>query len=474
MYAKSLLKDVDVDQLAEAVLTILEKVGALYQSKEILTAIENVGARVDYSRQVATFPREMVNGFLVALRKETPAASGQDDGHRKFSAPGPGGLFHNLSQYYYDAEKMERRIGNQDDYIRMIKLGDVVHPKQGVGHCLLLSDCPAPIEPLMVTLLQYEYAHRARGAYVQDVRQVDYLMEMEEVCGIPDFHWLANIGFSSPLRLGKDIADRWVYAMKLGRPISLYVMTACGAGTPVTGAGCVALASAELLANCIAGRALNPKGRIGCGVWISTMDMRTGETSYMAFDAMIRNFTVREFMQRWAGIPVSTGGGEYTPAKTPGLFAAMEKAYSAMIVAAFTGSHAGVGIGHLDGGLVISPEQFLLDREMANALRHLNPIEITPETISLDAIQEVGHAEKTNYMETDNTLQHYRSALWIPELLERLGWTGLKTEERVLGRARQKVNDLVASYKKPDVDEEKLAKMRQIVARARKELCKES
>jgi trimethylamine:corrinoid methyltransferase-like protein len=189
---------------------------------------------------------------------------------------------------------------------------------------------------------------------------------------------------------------------------------------------------------------------------------------------MIRNFTVREFMQRWASIPVSTGGGEYTPAKTPGLFAAMEKAYSAMIVAAFTGSHAGVGIGHLDGGLVISPEQLLLDREMASALRHLNPIEITPETISLDAIQEVGHAEKTNYMECDNTLRHYRSALWIPELLERLGWTGLKTEEQVLGRARQKVADLVASYKRPDVDEGKLEKMRQIVARARKKLCEET
>ena len=473
MFGRSVLKDGDVEQLAEAVLTILEKVGALYQNKEVLKALEGLGAQVDYSREVATFPRRMVDEFLVTIRKEASSAQTLDDGHRKFTAPGPGGLFHNLSQYYYDAEKMERRIGNTKDYIRMIKLGDMVHPKSGVGHCLLLSDVPAPIEPLMVTLLQYEYAHKARGAYVQDVRQIDYLIEMGDVCGIPDLAWLANIGFSSPLRLGKDIADRWVHAMKLGRPISLYVMTVCGAGTPVTAAGCVALASAELLANCMAGRALNPRGRIGCGVWIATMDMKTGEASYLAFDAMIRNFAVREFLRRWAGIPVSTGGGEYTPAKTPGLFAALEKAYSAMTVAAFTGSHPGVGIGHLDGGLVISPEQLLLDREMAQALGHLNPIEVSPETISLDAILDVGHAAKTNYMESENTLRHFRSALWLPQLLERVGWSGLDTEERVLKRAQQKVSELVAAYKKPDVDTEKLAKMRQIVAKARKKLCEE-
>ena len=471
MFGRSVLKDGDVEQLAEAVLTILEKVGGLYQNTDILKALEDVGARVDHARGVATFPRRMVEDFLVGIRKETSGAQGTDDGHRKFTAPGPGGLFHNLSQHYYDAAKMERRIGNREDYIRMIKLGDMVHPKSGVGHCLLLSDVPAPIEPLEVTALQYEYAHRARGAYVQDVRQVPYLEEMGEVCGISDLAWLANVGFSSPLRFGKDVADRFVCALRRGRPISLYVMTVCGAGTPVTAAGCVALASAELLANCMAGRALNPKGRISCGVWIATMDMRTGEASYLAFDAMIRNFAVREFMRRWTGIPVSTGGGEYTPAKTPGLFAALEKAYSAMTVAAFTGSHPGVGIGHLDGGLVISPEQLLLDREMARALGHLNPIEITPESISLDAILEVDHAAKTNYMESENTLRHFRSALWLPELLERVGWSGAETEERVLERARQRVNDLVASYKKPEVDTDRLAKMRKIVERARRELC---
>ncbi|MBM4083080.1 MAG: hypothetical protein FJ278_25450, partial [Planctomycetes bacterium] len=265
MFQRSLLKDADVEPLGEAALTILEKVGALYQNDEILKALDAAGARVDYQRQVATFPRKMVSEFLEAVRKEAPKTP--DDGHRKFSPPGEGGLFHNLSQYFYDAEKRERRIGNKRDYIELLKLGDVLHPERGVGHCILLSDVPAVVEPLEATLLQFEYAHKPRGAYVQDVRQVPYLMEMEAISGVQGLHWLANCGFSSPLRFGKDIADRFVYGIKHGRPANIYVMTVSGAGMPVSVAGCMALCGAEFVANWIAGRALNPKCPISAGAW---------------------------------------------------------------------------------------------------------------------------------------------------------------------------------------------------------------
>ena len=469
MFERSLLTDGDVEQLGQAATTVLEKVGALYQNQHILEALDANGAKVDYARQVATFPKEMTREFLDAIRKETPPAD--DSGHRRFSAPGMGGMFHQLSQYFYDYETRERRLGNKADYIQMIKLGDVLYRESGVGQCMLLSDVPAPVEPLESTLLQFEYAHRPRGAYVQDVRQIDYLHEMEDISGVQDLVWLANVGFSSPLRLGKDIADRFVYAIKKGRPASLYVMTVSGAGTPVTVAGTIAACAAEFLANWMAARALNPDCGLGAGAWIATMDMRTGEASYSACDAMIRNFSVREFMRRWTGVHIGAGGAVYNAAKVPGLYSALEKAHCAMTVAAFTGSHTGVVSGHLDGGLTISPVQLVLDIEMAKALAHLGrPIEVNEETIGLDTMLAVGHAEDTNYMESEHTLRHFRSSLWLPEIMERPGWAGAETEERVLDKAQQRVNELIAAYEKPQVDEDMLAKLRAVVAKARKHL----
>ena len=470
VFEASLLQDADVEPLGDAVLTVLEEVGALYQNDDILDALREAGARVNAVQQVARFPREMTADFLAGLRAESAGKQESDDGHRAFRAPGLGWFFHQLSPYVYDAEKHERRLGNRKDYIELIKLCDVLHPERGVGHCLLLSDVPAFYEPLEVTLLQFEYASKPTGAYVQDVGQIDLLNEMAEISGVEDLTWLANVGFSSPLRLGKDIADRFVAKIRRDNTANLYVMTVSGAGLPVTVAGSTTVGAAEFMANWMAARALNPNVRLSGGSWIATIDMRaSSEHSYSAPDAMMRNFALGEFMRRWTGISIGAGGGEYCPAKVPGAYAAMEKAHAAMAVAAFTGSHPGSGSGHLDGGLAISPVQLLLDREMADSLKHLEgPIDAGEEAIGLDGILEVGHASQGNYMGTDHTYRHFRSSLWLPELLERGGWVGAETEEQVVSRAQAKVNDLVASYRKPEVDEDLLARLRQVVERARR------
>ena len=130
-----------------------------------------------------------------------------------------------------------------------------------------------------------------------------------------------------------------------------------------------------------------------------------------------------------------------------------------------------MGSGHLDGGLTICGVQLLLDREMAEALRHLDgPLDASDEAIGLETILEVGHASGGGYMASEHTLRHFRSALWLPELLERLGWAGPQTEERVLDRARAKRDELLAAYEKPALDHDRLARLRQVVERARKEL----
>jgi len=469
MFIRSLLHDRDVEPIGDAVLALLDKVGALYQNDEILTALAAAGARVDHQRQTATFPKEMTREFLDSIRQDAPTDA--ERGHHTFAAPGHGGLGHLLSQYYYDTAKRERRIGNQTDYIRMLKFGDALYRDSGVGQCLLLADVPAPVEPLESTLIQFRHVHRPRGAYVQDLRQVDYLIELEEISGVSDLVWLANVGFSSPLRLGKDIADRFVYGLKHGRPANLYVMTAGGAGTPVTVAGTIVNCAAEFVANWMAGRAIQPDCDLTAGVLMSTMDMHSGETSYSAVDAMVRNFATREFVRRWTGITIGVCGPSYNAAKAPGLYATLEKAYVAMTAAAFTGSHPGVVSGHLDGGLAICPEQFVLDIELAETLEHLaGAVEVTDETIGLGAMLEVGHAETTNFLECEHTARHFRSALWLPKLLERTGWTGPECEDRVLQRACEKVDQLVAAYQPPEVDEDKLTKMRAVVDRALKAL----
>ena len=59
------------------------------------------------------------------------------------------------------------------------------------------------------------------------------------------------------------------------------------------------------------------------------------------------------------------GGGEYSDAREPGLYAALEKAYKAMTIAAFTGFHPPIGQGMLETGKTLSPAQLLIERDLS-------------------------------------------------------------------------------------------------------------
>ena len=98
------------------------------------------------------------------------------------------------------------------------------------------------------------------------------------------------------------------------------------------------------------------------------------------------------------------------------------------------------------------------------------PIEVSPETIRMDDILDIGFGLDKSYFSTDYTLLNFKEHLWCPELLDRSGWEGVKTDEAVLQKLQERVKSLIASYRKPEVDPDKLAKMRKVVDRAKKEL----
>jgi len=71
VFQRYIFKDTDIEILGKKILKVLEKVGVLCQNKEILKALENKGAKVDYLQETATFPPDMVEEFVKIFRKES-------------------------------------------------------------------------------------------------------------------------------------------------------------------------------------------------------------------------------------------------------------------------------------------------------------------------------------------------------------------------------------------------------------------
>lgn len=468
MFARHLLSDAAVEAIGQSVLTILERVGVLCQNEEMLRALDRFGARVDMRCEQVRFPQRLVKDFVQGLQAE---AGSHPVAEAAFTPPPPPTLGTQVAQFYYDDERGEALPGSRELFIRLIKLGDALHPEAGVGHCLLLREVPPLLEPLEAGLVLAEYSWRPGPPFAWDVRQVDYLLEMGEIIGRPNWFTMGAICFAHPLRFDRDVANRFVRMAKLGLPIGLTGMQVAGATTPVTVAGFVAVSAAEFLATWIAGRALNPNAPLGGIIWPGTVDMKSGTVSYSAPDALLRGFATSEFLRRWCGLSIRVGGGEYSAAKVPGLYTALEKAYKAMTIAAFTGYHPPVGEGMLDCGRIISPVQLLLDREFNEALRSLaGPVLATADEIGLEEILAIGFGLQRSHLDTEHTLRHFRRSLWLPQLIERSGWAGFADEQAALERARARVHALVEAYRKPNVDADKLARMRAVVEKARAQL----
>ena len=138
-----MLRDQDVDVLRRGVLRVLERVGFHVDNRELLQALEAGGADVDFQQHRARFPKAMTEEFVDAVRAEDKrqwaakiAGMGEDtktvysgwvpyEQAQELTAPYPPHLFHQLATFYYDDERREKRKGNREDYIHLIKFGDM-------------------------------------------------------------------------------------------------------------------------------------------------------------------------------------------------------------------------------------------------------------------------------------------------------------------------------------------------------------
>lgn len=462
-----LLDGVDLAPLEQAVYGVLENVGILCQNRELMTALDAAGARVDYDAERVRFPARRVQEFVDGIRRV-----GAADAERSpaFTPPSPPGFGTQVAQVYYDYAAGARRGGNRQDLITCLKIGEALHGEHGVGHCLCLTEVPSRLESLESALLMAEYCHQPQPPFAWYVEQVDYLLEMGEIMGWKNWFTYGATCFAHPLRFDRDVADKFVRRVREGGTAGITAMPVAGMTTPVTVEGFTAVAAAEIVATWMAGRALNPTCPLGGSMWSATLDMRSGETSYSAPDALYYGFVCCEFIRRWTGYSLPVGGGDYCAAKEPGMYAAMEKAWKAMTIAAFQGWHPSVGEGMLECGRTLCPVQMVIERDLAGGHQHLGGKPATSaERINLAGAIEVDLGFVQNHLASEHTLGHFRE-LWSPGFIDRRGWTGAAGDRALLDKAQGQINELLAAYRKPTGREQPLARMRAVVERARRHL----
>jgi len=472
-----LFTESEIDQLAEATLSVLETAGAMYQSDVILDALEKAGARVDRASQRARLPRPLMEEVVNEQRRRQQGESRPGRARRLRSEPDLPGIELHIAQFWFDHERGQRVAGNRRDLIRLTQFGDALDSTKTVAQVLLMQEEPPEVEPLEGLLVLMENSSRPGITYPHFAGQFPYFEEIGEIWqGDPLAYLVGGIFLVSPLRMDRRACECLVERARRGMHCGTSTEPVSGVSAPVTRAGTIVVGAAEILAGWAAVHALNPELTMSGNIESGVVDMPTGNVHFGAPEPLLQDLgCVELFRRRFGGHCGVAGSGNYTSGKFPGHQAAFERLFDSLTVQAYTGYRSAVGSGLLDSGKMFSPLQLLIEREMESLIHRFEQgVVVNADEIALEAIAAVGSGVERSYLETEHTLTHYRRSLWFGKLLDRGVWREDRDEAHpdagLLERAQAQFNEVMASYRPPEVDRDKLARVKGVVARARREL----
>ena len=273
----------------------------------------------------------------------------------------------------------------------------------------------------------------------------------------------------SPLQFGEETAQKLTYMAEKRLPVVLNSGPMMGASGPQTHAGVLALANAEVLAGIVIAQLKNQGTPIIYALGVHPLDMRTSVLPYGAPELSLNTAATAD-MARFYELPV-WGYAGCSDAKTVDQQAAME-ATSSIIMSLLSGNHLVHDVGYLESGLVSSFEMLVLSDIAIEMGRHLlKPIEITPETLALDLIKQVG--PKGNFLNEPHTLEHFRE-VWYHKLIDRQrrdAW--VETGELSLGdRVNQRVKEILDTHTPELLPEEMQRRLADRLSQAEEEAIK--
>jgi trimethylamine--corrinoid protein Co-methyltransferase len=219
---------------------------------------------------------------------------------------------------------------------------------------------------------------------------------------------------SPPLRHSQTATAKLLYAAEKCLPVVHSSSPIMGATGPVTLAGGVALANAEVLSGLVMHQLKHPGAPFIYGAGIHHMDMRTTISVHNAPEFQLTCLAVAE-MGRFYGLPTWGYAGNSDSCAMDEQAAA--DATFSVLVALLAGHNLAHDVGYVESGLTTSPEMIVFTAEVISMMRRfMEGIPLDTESLALEAIETVGPGG--NFLTDKHTLKHFRE-MWQPTLFNR-------------------------------------------------------
>jgi trimethylamine--corrinoid protein Co-methyltransferase len=279
----------------------------------------------------------------------------------------------------------------------------------------------------------------------------------------------SNVNVNSPLRYDEPMLGALTVYVRHGQPVIITPFIMAGAMSPITLAAALAQQNAEALAGVALTQLINPGAPVIYGGFTTNIDMQTGSPAFGSPEGSLALFSGAQLARRY-GLPYRGSGG-LNNSKVADAQAAYETQMSLWPTVL---AHANLilhSAGWLEAGLVCSLEKFILDVEGLGMMhRFLAGVEVTDETLALEAIAEVGPGG--HHFGTAHTLARYRSEFYLPLVSDRQNHEAWQENGSLdaAQRASRVAQGLLESYERPLLDTAVDEALRDYMARRKNEM----
>src|SRR5512141_966730 len=458
----TLLSDDLIARILEEAYELLRCPGVKVQNPEARDLLAAADAKIYPDNQVIGIPAALVQKALESVPREfylydydgNPAIHyGGDSVHFD---PGSSGIA------MLNPDTLEHETTDTSHLIRLIQVAEQLPHYDAQSTAVICHDVPKDIQDSYRLYLALLYSKKpiVTGAFSNKTVQemIDMLVlfagsleaareeprAIFDVCPAPPLIW-SNFGAGNLIALARA-----------GIPAEIVSVPLAGAAAPVTMLGTVTQHAAECLAGITIHQLANPGSPIVWGGAAAIFDMRKGATPMGAVETAMLDCSYAQ-VAKSLNMPTHTYLGA-TDSKLVDAQAGLESGITAMI-GALSGINMISGSGMLDFLACHSAEKLVIDAEgIAMAKRMLDGVNLHTDTLATGFYDEKINFKGGDFLKQKITMQLFREEQILPGMVidrdSTRVWKAAGSLD-AFGRAKLRVNELLASYRRPALDTDK-------------------
>ena len=444
-----LLTGSDVNDIHASSLEILEKAGVLVKNKPALKLLGGAGCTIESN--LVKIPGSLVDEMLKNVRPEFTLYS--RDGEKSYVVGGDNVVYNpgSAAIFFIDRESGDMRRAMANDFRDLVRLTDALENIHAQSTAMVPGDVPEKISDLyrLYLILKNSTKPIITGAFT--IEGLPYMKDLLEavVGGEDELRERPRAIFdccpSSPLMWSDVTCQNLLDCAEFSIPAEIIPAPQMGATSPVSIAGTLVEANAEILSGVVIGQLASPGTPLVYGGSPSAFDMRYLTARLGAIESVMAACAGAQ-MGKHYGIPTHgyMGLSDSKASDGQGSF----ESGMGILLSALSGVNIVSGPGMQASENCQSLEKLVLDNEYCGAAyRLLKGIRVDDVSLATELITKVGPGG--HFLGERHTRENLRGEQYMPSsVLDRLSpdaWVKEGAKDSAT-RARERVQEILSEH----------------------------